>query len=53
MPLTPPPLLAALQQPAAYTHPCREIVHLETHISHVFLAGDYAYKLKKPWISVF
>ena len=48
MPLTPPPLLAALQQPAAYTHPCREIVHLETHISHVFLAGEYAYKLKKP-----
>jgi len=23
-------------------------VHLETHISHVFLAGEYAYKLKKP-----
>jgi len=32
-----PPLLAALQQPATYAHPCREIVHLETHISHVFL----------------
>ncbi len=48
MALSPPPLLAALQQPAAYTHPAGEIVHLETHISHVFLAGDYAYKLKKP-----
>ena len=23
-------------------------MHLETHISHIFLAGDYAYKLKKP-----
>ena len=42
-----PPLLAALQQPATYAHPCREVVHLETYISHVFLAGDYAYKLKK------
>ena len=41
-------MLAALQQPAAYPHACGEIVHLETHISHVFLAGDDAYKLKKP-----
>ena len=41
-------MLAALQQPTAYSHPCGEIAHLETHISHVFLAGDYAYKLKKP-----
>jgi uncharacterized protein len=42
------PLLAVLQQPAAYPHPAGEIVHLETHISHLFLAGEYAYKLKKP-----
>jgi uncharacterized protein len=42
------PMLAALQQPAAYLHPADQIVHLETHISHVFLAGEYAYKLKKP-----
>ena len=48
MTLTPPPLLAALHQAATYAHPCREIAHLETHISRVFLAGDYAYKLKKP-----
>jgi aminoglycoside phosphotransferase family enzyme/predicted kinase len=42
-------VLTALQQPAAYSHACGgEVVHLETHISHVFLAGDYAYKLKKP-----
>ncbi|MGC8697453.1 MAG: hypothetical protein ACP5Q0_03180, partial [Halothiobacillus sp.] len=25
-----------------------EVVHLQTHISHVFLAGAYAYKIKKP-----
>ena len=48
MSLTPHPLLAALHQAATYAHPCREIAHLETHISRVFLAGDYAYKLKKP-----
>jgi len=48
MTLSHPPLIAALQQPAAYSHPAGEVVHLETHISHVFLAGEYAYKLKKP-----
>lgn len=41
-------LLEALLQPAAYPHPAGEIVHLETHISHIFLVGEYAYKLKKP-----
>jgi aminoglycoside phosphotransferase family enzyme len=44
----PAPLLTALHDPAAYPHPVAGIEHLETHISHVFLAGDYAYKLKKP-----
>ncbi len=41
-------LLAALAEPGFYPHPAGKVVHLETHISHVFLAGDYAYKLKKP-----
>ncbi len=41
-------LLAALCDPRAYPHPTPTVEHLETHISHVFLAGDYAYKLKKP-----
>lgn len=32
-----------------YPHPVSgPILHRETHISHVFLAGSYAYKLKKP-----
>lgn len=48
MPLSSSPLLAALLRPAAYPHAAGEIVHLETHISHIFLAGEYAYKLKKP-----
>lgn len=41
-------LLAALRIPATYPHAAGDVEHLETHISHVFLAGDYAYKLKKP-----
>ena len=44
----PADLLARLKTPAAYPHAADVIEHLETHISHVFLAGDYAYKLKKP-----
>jgi aminoglycoside phosphotransferase family enzyme/predicted kinase len=38
----------ALLQSSAYSHAVGPVVHLETHISHVFLAGDYAYKIKKP-----
>ena len=35
-------------RPSAYSHPTRDIRLVETHISWVFLTGDYAYKLKKP-----
>lgn len=41
-------LVQALQNPANYPHPVDEVLLRETHISWVFLAGDYAYKLKKP-----
>lgn len=41
-------LLADLTNADRYPHPAGDLAHLETHISHVFLAGDYAYKLKKP-----
>ena len=41
-------VLAALARARAYPHPAPTIEHLHTHISDVFLAGDYAYKLKKP-----
>jgi hypothetical protein len=40
--------LRALREANAYPHPVRRIEHLETHISDVFLTGEYAYKLKKP-----
>nr|WP_093191488.1 bifunctional aminoglycoside phosphotransferase/ATP-binding protein [Thiocapsa sp. KS1] len=35
-------------RPDAYPHPADLVEHIETHISHVFLAGAFAYKLKKP-----
>jgi aminoglycoside phosphotransferase family enzyme/predicted kinase len=41
-------LVAGLSRTEAYPHPAQRVDHIETHISHVFLAGDYAYKLKKP-----
>jgi len=47
-----PRLIQGLLRPAAYpgaaADPASPIGHLETHISHVFLVGDRAYKLKKP-----
>ena len=43
-----PPLVRAMLQPGFYPHPVREPVELvQTHISYVLLAGEYAYKLKK------
>lgn len=42
-------LIDGLSSPAAYTHSVGEKVEVrQTHISVVFLAGAYAYKVKKP-----
>jgi len=41
-------LAAALADPQCYPHAAAEIEVLETHISWVLLAGDFAYKVKKP-----
>lgn len=46
-------LITALADPAAYDHPVTDIEVLETHISFVLLAGDYAYKIKKPVVLPF
>ncbi len=48
-PITSQRLIDGLRRPACYDHPVDGpvVVH-ETHISWVFLAGDYAYKVKKP-----
>ena len=41
-------LVEGLRRAECYPHPVGEIRLLETHISWVLLAGDYAYKVKKP-----
>ena len=39
---------AAMQRPDFYPHPVSKIEKRETHISIVFLTGQYVYKIKKP-----
>lgn len=41
-------LIDGLKDPGAYDHPVSSVAVIETHISAVLLAGDYAYKVKKP-----
>ena len=41
-------LLQALSTPKAYPHNPQEVELVQTHLSVVFLAGDYVYKVKKP-----
>ena len=41
-------LIEGLSDPAAYQHPVRDVRVHQTHSSIVFLAGDFAYKIKKP-----
>lgn len=41
-------LIKSLREPAIYPHPVTAVEVLETHISYVLLAGDFAYKFKKP-----
>ena len=46
-------VVACLRDPGAYPHAVDEVVHVQTHISHVFLAGAYVYKLKKAVVFPF
>ena len=41
-------IFKAMSRPEFYPHPVSSIAQRETHISHVFLTGDYVYKIKKP-----
>lgn len=41
-------LIEALVDPAAYPFPVEHVEVRQTHISAVFLAGAYVYKIKKP-----
>ncbi len=46
--MTQPPLIRALLDPARSPLPGRPLELMETHASWVLLAGDRAYKIKKP-----
>ena len=43
-----PQLIEALSDPAAYPYPVETVEVRQTHISAVFLAGPFVYKVKKP-----
>ncbi len=43
-----PASIADLLDPKRYPHPVTRVELVETHISWLLLAGDFAYKLKKP-----
>lgn len=45
---SPPELIRSLANPACYDHAAGPVRHLETHISHLLLTGEFAYKIKKP-----
>src|SRR5690554_3014690 len=41
-------LVESMLNPAVYDHPVTRVDLIETHISWVFLAGEFVYKIKKP-----
>lgn len=41
-------LWEAMRTPAFYPHPVHNIQVIHTHISTIFLTGEFAYKIKKP-----
>lgn len=43
-----PPLIQALLSPSRYPPGVAQVTLVQTHISWVLLAGDFAYKIKKP-----
>ena len=43
-----PSIAAALLRAGRFPHPADRVECIETHASWVILAGDYAYKIKKP-----
>jgi aminoglycoside phosphotransferase family enzyme/predicted kinase len=48
MPETLPPIIKALLEPGCYPNPVQRVELIETHASWVLLAGEFAYKIKKP-----
>ena len=46
--MTHPQLIEAMKNPDFYPHNPAEVELIQTHISYVFIAGDFVYKIKKP-----
>ncbi|MGZ5523134.1 MAG: AAA family ATPase, partial [Chthoniobacterales bacterium] len=42
------PLIAFLQSPSSYPHRPRDVRLIQTHISWVFIAAPFVFKVKKP-----
>ncbi len=45
---TAPDILEFFLDPESYPHAVAQVEHRQTHVSHLFFAGDYVYKVKKP-----
>lgn len=45
---TPKDIVDFFLDPASYDHDVARVEHGQTHVSHLFFAGDYVYKVKKP-----
>jgi aminoglycoside phosphotransferase family enzyme/predicted kinase len=45
---TPQEIIDFFLEPKSYTHEVEAVHHSQTHVSHLFFAGDYVYKVKKP-----
>src|SRR5271166_7163638 len=48
LPMSMASLISAMQEPGFYPPPLRAVEMRQTHISCVFLAGEWVYKIKKP-----
>lgn len=46
--MTHPQLIEAMKKADFYPHNPAEVELIQTHISYVFIAGDFVYKIKKP-----
>jgi hypothetical protein len=45
--MTHPKLIDAMSRPDFYPHRPSSVEVIQTHISFIFIAGDYVYKVKK------
>jgi hypothetical protein len=46
--MTHPKLVDAMSRPDFYPHRPEQVELIQTHISYIFIAGNYVYKVKKP-----